>query len=279
MDYHGTGLLGDLSPPIKRCSYKGRQQFLDIFLTTSNHLEHTKTDNTSECILFDNVNEQIFLHDFLDPSPDDNDTLLSRSWTTYSAAEQLLLVQVITGEHAAARVAFQDILFAAFEPTGLNEVLQGFTDKTISGTNKSKQGDGGWAPRRPPQGRSKMWPAVVLEVAVSESQSKLFSDVWFWLYESQGVVKIVLALTVKRKSPEVTIEKWELQNNRIHCSQTVGVSKSRADGTITVHNDPLVIEFEKLFLRDSEIPKETDVYIDSGKLENLADAVWCAQDF
>lgn len=158
-------------------------------------------------------------------------------------------------------------------------MLQGFCGKTIHGTTQSKQGDGGWAPRRPPHGRSKKWPAVVLEVAVSENYSKLLSDARFWLYESQGDVKIVLALAVNRESPGVIIEKWELKANRIHCSQTVSISKSQADGTVNVWNDPLVIEFEKLFLRDSEIPKETDIYIDSGKLENLGDTIWCVQDF
>lgn len=118
---------------------------------------------------------------------------------------------------------------------------QGFSGKIIHGTTQSKQGDGGWAPKRPPHGHSKKWPAVVLEVAVSENYSKLFSDARFWLYESQGDVKIVLALAVNRESPEVTIEKWELRDNRIHCSQNVNISKSQAGSIITVCGDPLAI--------------------------------------
>lgn len=276
MDHHGNEFLGGLSPPIKRYPYKGRQQFLDIFMTDFTNLEHNKTRNASGCILFDNISQQTFLHDFLEPSPD---TLLSRSWTSYSASEQLILIKMMTAEHSAALTTFHQKLYAAVEPTGLVDALQGFSGKTISGTNRSKQGDGGWAPKRPPHGRSKKWPSVALEVAVSEKHSKIFSDVRFWLYESQGDVKIVLALTVNRGAPEVTIEKWELQDNRIHRSQKVSISKSQADDTITVRGDPLVIEFEKLFLRDSQIPRETDILIDSDALEKLADSIWCAQDF
>lgn len=273
MDHHGNGSLEDLAPTIKRYSYEGKQQFLDIFKMEFDTLEHDKTGNASEWMLFD-LDKQNFINDFLKSS----DTLFSKSWTTYSTSEQLILIKMMTAEHSAALVAFQDILSAAVEPTGLKWAMQGFSGKTIHGTTRSKQGDGGWAPKRPPRGHSKKWPAVVMEVAVSEHQSKLLSDIRFWLYESQGDVKIVLALTVSRKAPEITIEKWELNNENIQRAQTVNISKSQK-GDITVRNEPLVIEFEKLFLRDPEIPKETDIHIDSSKLEKLAGAIWCAQDF
>lgn len=70
----------------------------------------------------------------------------------------------------------------------------------------------------------------------------------------------------------------KLKDDRIHRTQTVIISKSQ-NGNITVDNDPLVIEFEKLFLRKSETPKETNIHVDGDKLHKLADAIWCAQDF
>lgn len=48
---------------------------------------------------------------------------------------------------------------------------------------------------------------------------------------------------------------------------------------IRVDGGPLVIEFEKLFLRPSEYPKETDITIDTTMLEKLANAIWKEQEF
>lgn len=103
------------------------------------------------------------------------------------------------------------------------------------------------------------------------------SDVRFWLYESQGDVNVVLTLIFNRQTIEITIEKRELQNGRIRRTQITTISKSHS-GSITVRNEPLVIEFDKLFLRSPETPKETNIYIECDKLEKLADAIWSAQD-
>lgn len=60
----------------------------------------------------------------------------------------------------------------------------------------AKQADNSWAPKRFPPGRSKKWPTVVIGVALgplntdseaateSEAQSKLETDVRFWLGQS-----------------------------------------------------------------------------------------------
>lgn len=167
---HSSGLLADLAPPMEIFTYRERQQFIDIFNSQFNLSTQDQTNNACEFILF-NINEQAFAHDFLHAS----DSFFSKSWATYSASENLLLIKMMGPEHSAALVAFQEVLSAAVEPTGLKWAIQGFSGKTIEGTNKSKQGDGGWAPKRPPRDRSKKCPAVVLEVAVSETHSKLLS--------------------------------------------------------------------------------------------------------
>lgn len=95
------------------------------------------------------------------------------------------------------------------------------------------------------------------------------------MYELQGDINVVLTLTFNRKTTEITIEKWELNNDRICRTQTTTISKSH-NGNITVRNERLVIEFEKLSLRSPETLKETDIYIDCDKLQNLADAIWSA---
>ena len=69
---------------------------------------------------------------------------------------------------------------------------------------------------QPPRGRDRNWPTVVLEVAVSESQSKIQSDVRFWSWKSQDKVSLVFTLTVDRQNPRIVIEKWEPAGDREH---------------------------------------------------------------
>jgi hypothetical protein len=45
-----------------------------------------------------------------------------------------------------------------------------------------------------------------------------------------------------------------------------------------VRNDPLVIEFGKLFLREASMPKEKDIVIDKDELQDIATSVWLVQD-
>lgn len=63
-----------------------------------------------------------------------------------------------------------------------------------------------------PHGRSDDWPSVVLEISFSETQSKLMSDVRFWLHESDSDVKIVLTLKIQRQRPEIIFEEWTINN-------------------------------------------------------------------
>lgn len=80
------------------------------------------------------------------------------------------------------------------------------------------------------QGQQSSWrcPWLFQQSQESEAQPKLHSDIRFWLRESQGEVRIVLALTVNRKTPEIVIEKWEWerepqaqgQDNRPYCIRT-----------------------------------------------------------
>lgn len=64
------------------------------------------------------------------------------------------------------------------------------------GSRGKKQANGEWVPCKHPHGRSDDRPSVVLEISFSETQSKLMSDVRFWLHESDGDVKIVLTLNI-----------------------------------------------------------------------------------
>lgn len=132
------------------------------------------------------------------------------SGLSYDASQQLLLIQIGTLEHSQA-TQFNHLLVFALEPMGLYMALQTYSMVTITAdrTGNCKQGDHGWGPIRPPPGRSRKWPTVVLEGASSasesESRAKLQSDVRFWLHEIQGGMKIVLTLSINRQRPKIVI--------------------------------------------------------------------------
>lgn len=133
----------------------------------------------------------------------------------------------------------------------------------------TKKGDNAWGPLRPPRSHDSNWPTVVLEIAVSESQLKLQSDVRFWLWQGQGKVNIAFTLTVDRQNPGIWIEKWESAGDREHRTQQVTVYRG-ANNRIYTTGDPLTIEFPKLFLRNTSCPKEAYIQFPQDVLENLA---------
>lgn len=124
--------------------------------------------------------------------------------------------------------------------------------------------DQAWRPQRLPSNRSRDWPSVVMEIAYSEIESKLRSDVRFWMRASGGDVKVVLTLRINRQQPKIRIEKWvgsnnnnknNNNNNRHHLDQSVNISKAESN-CIILSNAPLTIGFEDLFLRPASIPRE-----------------------
>lgn len=122
---------------------------------------------------------------------------------------------------------------------------------------------------------------MVLEVGVSERKSKLQIDAQWWLNNSNGDVKITLTMSVNRRNPQITINKWELENNRPGITQTVTLSKDKLgdDQEIKASGTPLLIEFNKLFLRDRVSPNEQDIQIEEDDLRCLARIVWMSQEF
>lgn len=260
MDY---GLLANISPNIKRYSYTNLSQFEEIMDVESTRIQNEK--DASEWTLLE-VDKQTFARDFLHNPNSDN------SWSAFDSTENLLLVMSMTDEHSQAMEVFGQMLTEALVPMGLNRALHSYVRKRVSGETRNKIADKGWSPSRLPLGRSKKWPSVVLEVAVSESQPKLQSDIRFWFRESQGDVKIALAFTVDRKRPHVVIEKWEYQDGWPHRTEKTTMHRGR-DNRVHV-NGTLTIEFEKLFLRATAAPREKDVQFSEGEMKALAEAIW-----
>lgn len=263
---HGS-FLADLPAPINRYVYHGRRQLEDVYNREFDRFSHDHTGQLSQFVLFSNIDEQTFARDFREGSV---------SWTSYSASEQLLLVKMVTDEHAAASEAFNIIFLAAIRPMGLKNAVKLFGDATRPG----KRADKAYGPHRPPPGYDRYWPTVVLEVAVSEPASKLTSDIRHWFGKSGRKVNMVLTIRVDRKRPFITIEKWEMDEDRMKRTQVVEVSKrKKGDEETIVSGAPLLVEFDKLFRRAPEPPRESDIRIGQDGLSELASSVWVEQGF
>lgn len=269
---NSSSWLEQLPLSIKRYQYEEEQQFHEVLEAQYDHVQH---GDASEWLLFE-IPEEIFSQIFI------NGNRQSPSWSSFSATEELLLVKMMTYEHAAALGAFGNALMQALGPMGLGMTLQTYSGATIKSKDekKSKQGDNGWGPLRPPHGHDRKWSTTVLEVAVSEALPKLQSDIRFWLNEGQGKVRLVFTLTVDRQSPKITIEKWEPKPNgdRGHRTQQVTVYQGVNKRLFTT-GAPLIIEFCKLFLRDPTVPREKDIEFSEDNLKALATSVWLAQGF
>lgn len=224
----------------------------------------------SQWILFSAIDEATFSRDFLETE--------SPLWSSYSTSEQALLIKMRTPEHAHSAGAFNKALMKAVQPMGLIDALRYLQDVTCQEEDRQQAPDHAWGPRRLPHGRSRKWPTVVLEIAVSEAQSKLQSDVRFWL--GQPDVKVALTLAVDRKKPAITIAKWEVVDGRQRRTQDIRIWKRNKHGRdIFVSDDPLEIGFEKLFLRPPESPREGDVRVGRQELIDLATEIWEEQEF
>jgi hypothetical protein len=117
----------------------------------------------------------------------------------------------------------------------------------------------------------------VLEVGVPQGKSKLEEDARFWLEESKGEVKLCLAISVDRRIPEIVLEKWKVSNGKPAMTQKVTVWRQNQD--ILFDNESLVIEFEDLFLREADNPREVNIEFDQGNLRRLAENIWLEQGF
>ncbi|KAJ5171783.1 hypothetical protein N7492_004376 [Penicillium capsulatum] len=117
------------------------------------------------------------------------------------------------------------------------------------------------------------WPSVVVEVDFSDSPSMRISDAQFWLSGSNSnKVKIVITTRIGRISPEIVLEKWELMDDRAERQQVVAVSKGQHNRVYK--GEPLIIDFDKLFLRLMDDPREKDIPLCKAILEEFASEIW-----
>ncbi|KAJ5603903.1 hypothetical protein N7537_006859 [Penicillium hordei] len=267
----GGSFLKELPNSIERYPYEGECSFLRIFnlkLNTRESSGHEKND----FILFHTSREMI--ETLL--NPDNESTTLAKNCSSFDLNEELILIKMPSREHSTAITAVDDAITAALLPMRLFRHLDKYPNTTTQGGTRGKQPDQGWGSKRPPRGCERR-PSVVLEVAWSESDSKLNSDVRFWLDPAEGNARICLTLRVDKRQPAIRVENWRLQNGRPHRVQMIPVNK--VSNLTTVRNAPLIIPFEDLFLRPPSIPAEGDIEISQQELKFIADTIWDIQGF
>ncbi|KAJ5836187.1 hypothetical protein N7447_002213 [Penicillium robsamsonii] len=250
----GGSFLKELPNSIERYPYEGECSFLRIFNLKLNHHESSGHEKNN-FILFHTSREMI--ENLL--NPDNESTTLTKNCSSFDLDEELILIKMPSPEHSTALAAMDDAITAALLPMGLFRHLDKYPRTTIQGRTRGKQPDQGWGSKRPPR------------------DSKLNSDVRFWMDPADGNAKICLALKVDKRQPAIRIENWRLQNGRPHRVQMIEVTK--VSNHITVTNDPLIIPFEDLFLRTPSIPAERDIEISQQDLEVIADTIWDVQGF
>lgn len=267
----GGSFLKDLPSSIDRYPYEGESSFLQVFNAKLDHSGSSGGEG-NDLILFHMSREMI--ETLFDPS--NEPTTLTRNCTSFDLNEQLILIKMPSPECGCASGAVDDAIMAALLPMGLYDRLHKYHGTTIRGGTRGKEPDCGWGPRRPPPGYRRR-PSIVLEVAWSEADSKLNSDIRFWLDPAGGNARVCLTLRVDKHEPAIRIEKWSLQNGRPHRFQIIGVTKVSDQIRVTDH--PLIIAFGDLFLRAPSIPAEKDIEISQEALQVMAEKIWDMQGF
>ncbi|KAL2813463.1 hypothetical protein BDW59DRAFT_167514 [Aspergillus cavernicola] len=271
IDDPSRGFLGHLTPPVfQHYPYRGRAQFENDFKRACD-----TTDHTVEWFLVTAVDNKTFTTEFLEAE----EPPFSR-WCAYDPALKLILINMVkSAPHETASGIFGLVLQEALVPIGMQRCLLPIGSITQFATIGGKEPDLAWQPSRLPRGRSAKWPSAVLEVAYSETQAKLRSDVRYWLRGPEGEVKTILTIRISRNEPKIIIERWESDgNSQGHREQQIVISKRR-NGKITIAGAPLVLDFERLFLRAPTTPRERNIEIGNEKLEFVATRVWVRQQF
>lgn len=108
------------------------------------------------------------------------------------------------------------------------------------------------------------------------------ADARAWLTESDGRVKVCLAVTVNRQTKDISIRKWHAEKpstrntpngTKAHLAQEVKVSPSSDASAANVTNAPLIIDFKRLPARDPNT-SERDPIVGHDRLGEFPLQVW-----
>lgn len=263
-------ILHGLPPTVPIYQYRGRQKFLDTYDQESHRVRSDR--NASEFVIFTDVDAVVFLGTFYYSSGSPTKHCVS----DYHCATQILVVKMTLPEHSQLAGGFAQEFLRSIKPPLLERSLYSFEGEGLRADGRTKRPDKGWGPIDRPPYANRRWPSLVVEIAVSESLQKLGSDISFWLTDTYGQVNVAIGISIARTpSQTITVSKWVRGNaGEPRRDQEVTVEKkSLKDPSPVVKNGPLVIEFERLFLR-SPGPQEGNVVMDDESLGSMAVTVW-----
>lgn len=266
------GIVEALPPNTNQHVYRGLHYFWSFVTQEQTHFDDDKTRNHSQYMLFTNINYQTFTHDF-------NICHHKPSWQlvdTYFPHSQQLLIRTSTfKDHERAQAGLVNIMLTKLAAmNGANMSLDWTGSAEIHAPSCMKKADQTFAPRNIPHGRSDVWPTLIIQSSFIESRLKLRADAKWWLTESKGDVKTALVICVHRREAEIIIQKWESPIVK----QEVVVSSLDGKSEPVVRNGPLVVSFQKLFLRLPNY-REGDIVFTDDDLGEIAKMVWEKQEF
>jgi hypothetical protein len=208
---------------------------------------------------------------------------------THYIDTNLLIVKLPTAEHESAhRNLAKEVVLAlgAMRRTLASYEFHSVGATTYHADDSSKEADSAYRPRsfRP---NKTDWPTIVFESGVSESLSQLRFDAGWWLRKSGGAVKIVIIISVERAPQTLQIEKWELTpmsgsrpstrafSTAVNIPPLLIPTKTQEITIVqdTIAGAPLVLEFDKIFLRPA-VPPETDITLTAQELSTWAAGIW-----
>jgi hypothetical protein len=192
----------------------------------------------------------------------------------------LLIVKIPMAQHEAAHLGLGKKLILNVARMGIpDDELHPVGATRFHGRKSSKEGDSSYRPYsfRP---NSTDWPTIVIEAGATESLNRLRSDADWWLTRSRGNVNVVIIISTNRAQSTLLIEKWELspRTERLLTLESTQRTPTKMqiitiDSTNTATGGPLVLEFDKIFLRPA-VPPESDITFTAQDLSTWAAQIW-----
>ena len=221
--HHEDGCLEGLPLSIRRYQYQGRHHLWRML-----DLELDRRQRETEYMLF-HIDPVDLDHDFLD----ENTSYFPRIRLCFDVAHKLLLITMPSPEHSVASgaLAQQVATELEFMGHGLPAAVREYTTPSIRKKGKGKDADLGWGTRRRTTGASDSQRkyTVTVEVAISETATKLKRDVDFWLNPMMGNANLVITIKQAGKSPESMCRRGRLQTTAPTANKAPGCRRQRME--------------------------------------------------
>ncbi|KAH8690801.1 hypothetical protein BGW36DRAFT_257434, partial [Talaromyces proteolyticus] len=275
-----------LSANTKKFEYQDKRHFYSIQLEVYKQFAADSSRSSSQYIIFSKVNQDV-LQDLIDDDDltevDDLTEIDDFTFPieSYFPVLETIVIKMTTEAHYNAQENFNRVLIAKLhEMNGLDKKIT-FVRK-VETEKRTKEPDKAYRPITLPTNRTRQWPTLTLEIGYSEPRWKLAKDAHWWLTESIGAVKTVVTAKIEQKRRSIEFEKWVMEDDNDHIIPKMTyhsvLSKETDEKPIQITNsDPLVVDFQQLFLRPAAANIEKDIIFSKDDLEEIATAVWASQ--